>query len=174
MEVPPPSLQPLQPSNGGVSTEEPTTATPPPSIPPQMKTQTGHTSAVNLSNPTGHIPPPSSKPIHNNGKLVNHKNKKKQKAPLHVSAPASSSASSSSSPQRGTRVANRRRNPRILVGLNRRGWSDVEAIALPLGFSIAAVVAQVLEMKDAAGERMSADHLSMVFFLSSFKNKYLL
>ena len=51
-----------------------------------------------------------------------------------------SSASSSSSIQRGIRIAHKRRNPRFCV---RRSSYDVEAIAFPLGMSIAAVLAQV-------------------------------
>ncbi|KAL2907197.1 Protein CPR-5 [Bienertia sinuspersici] len=51
-----------------------------------------------------------------------------------------SSASSSSSIQRGIRIPNKRKNPRFSV---RRSATDVEAIAFPLGMSIAAVLAQV-------------------------------
>lgn len=46
--------------------------------------------------------------------------------------------------------------------IRRSEGGGVEAIALPLGMSFAAVVAQVLERKDAAGDTMSIDHLSRV------------
>lgn len=84
------------------------------------------------------------------------KKKKKKRALVDVSAPSSSSNSMY------VRVGNKRRNPRILMGLNRRSESEAEAIALPLGMSIAAIVSQILERKDEAGERMSVDHLSMI------------
>ncbi|KAL9250581.1 CPR-5-like protein [Drosera capensis] len=52
-----------------------------------------------------------------------------------------------------------RRKPRFLV---RRRVNDVEAIAFPLGMSIAAVVSQVLEQQEASSNKMSADHLSRI------------
>ncbi|KMT08664.1 hypothetical protein BVRB_6g139400 [Beta vulgaris subsp. vulgaris] len=70
-----------------------------------------------------------------------------------------SSASSSSSIQRGIRIPNKRRNPRFSV---RRNATDVEAIAFPLGMSIAAVLAQILEKKDLSTENAPIDHLAMI------------
>ncbi|KAK9713331.1 hypothetical protein RND81_06G020300 [Saponaria officinalis] len=61
-----------------------------------------------------------------------------------------------SSIQRGIRVSNKRK-------LNfRRNRSDVEAIAFPLGMSIAAVFAQVLERKDLMSHNTSVDYLSTI------------
>ncbi|XP_021736627.1 protein CPR-5-like isoform X1 [Chenopodium quinoa] len=70
-----------------------------------------------------------------------------------------SSASSSSSIQRGIRIPNKRKNPRFSV---RRSATDVEAIAFPLGMSIAAVLAQILEKKDLTNENVAVDHLAMI------------
>ncbi|KAM7277109.1 hypothetical protein ACFE04_018975 [Oxalis oulophora] len=42
------------------------------------------------------------------------------------------------------------------------GGGEMETIALPLGMSFAAVVAQVLEKRDTTGERISSDHLSTI------------
>lgn len=60
---------------------------------------------------------------------------------------------------RGIRIASVRRNPRFSV---RRAASDVEALAFPLGMSIAAVLAQVLERKDLKNEKASVDQLSTI------------
>ncbi|KAI7730106.1 hypothetical protein M8C21_033312 [Ambrosia artemisiifolia] len=104
-------------------------------------------------------------------KKIKNKNKNKNK---HVSAdpqqqqslnPASSSSSSSStvlhSRTKGVRVSTKFRNPRVYNGGSRRHNSgEADALALPLGMSIAAFVAQVLEKKDTTAEKMSADHLS--------------
>ncbi|KAJ6737117.1 PROTEIN CPR-5 [Salix viminalis] len=80
--------------------------------------------------------------------------------------PSPSQPPSSSSVNKSTRVSYKLRSPKVVFAPVRRrggvGDGDVEAIALPLGMSFAAVVAQVLERKDAAGERMSVDHLSMI------------
>ncbi|KAK9111120.1 hypothetical protein Scep_018639 [Stephania cephalantha] len=71
-----------------------------------------------------------------------------------------SSSSSSPSRQRGLCLLRRRRSPRaVVVG---RGGSDLDALGLPLGMSIAAVVAQVLEKKSAADANIPVDHLSSV------------
>ncbi|KAK3017014.1 hypothetical protein RJ639_006875 [Escallonia herrerae] len=93
--------------------------------------------------------------------LINRKKKKKKIKPQNDdAAPSSSSSSSSHSRQRGVRALGTRRYPRVLIGSVRHKESDVDALALPLGMSIAAVISQVLERKDVTGERMSADHLS--------------
>ncbi|TXG60571.1 hypothetical protein EZV62_015144 [Acer yangbiense] len=164
---------------------------PPPSTPkPQLHQSTACVSTENAANPiasdpnpTVEDPPPSSKPVF-------HDKKSKKTAPS-----SSSCCSSSSSTQRANRVALKRRsNPKIKFGAVRRNeGGDMEAIALPLGMSFAAVVAQkqqmmgkafflkviaisipffnslawfslrlVLERKDAAGDKISIDHLSRI------------
>ncbi|MCD7462015.1 hypothetical protein HAX54_047582 [Datura stramonium] len=82
------------------------------------------------------------------------KKKKKNKAcatdPFdpHSSAASYSSSSCSAtsfphSTQRGIRVSTGRRNPRVFIGSGRQKSDNIEALALPLGMSIAAVLAQV-------------------------------
>ncbi|XP_055833245.1 protein CPR-5 isoform X2 [Solanum dulcamara] len=59
---------------------------------------------------------------------------------------SSSSCSATSFPQstqRGIRVSTGRRNPRVIIGSGRQKSDNVEALALPLGMSIAAVLAQI-------------------------------
>ncbi|XP_076898848.1 protein CPR-5-like [Bidens hawaiensis] len=67
---------------------------------------------------------------------------------------------------KGIRVSTSRRNPRVAFNSKRRNGGDADALALPLGMSIAAFVAQVLEKKDATGERLSADRLSEICALA--------
>ncbi|KAM0006052.1 hypothetical protein Hdeb2414_s0013g00419631 [Helianthus debilis subsp. tardiflorus] len=91
--------------------------------------------------------------------------------PPQQSVNSGSSCSSTSnvlhSRTKGVRVSNNRRNPRVFSGgLRRRNGGEADALALPLGMSIAAFVAQVLEKKDATGEKMSADHLSEICTLA--------
>lgn len=94
-------------------------------------------SIVSSANPMGQFPPPTSGSTTTSPKLINRK--KKKRALVEVSSTSSSSSSSSIC----VRVGNKRRNPRILMCLNRRSESEAKAIALPLGMSIAAVVSQV-------------------------------
>ncbi|KAK9062270.1 hypothetical protein SSX86_019456 [Deinandra increscens subsp. villosa] len=112
------------------------------------------------------------------------KNLKKRKDPQksHIDVPAdppqqsSNSVSSSSSSTanvsrfkaKGIRLSTNRRNPRVFSGpvSQRPTGGEADALALPLGMSIAAFVAQVLEKKDATGEKMSADHLSEICTLA--------
>ncbi|KAI3747421.1 hypothetical protein L6452_09878 [Arctium lappa] len=89
------------------------------------------------------------------------------------SSNASSSSSSTTSNllhprSKGIRISNNRRNPRVSNGpvLRRQSGIEADALALPLGMSMAAFVAQVLERKDATGEKMSADHLSQICTLA--------
>ncbi|XWS33263.1 hypothetical protein CRYUN_Cryun22dG0066600 [Craigia yunnanensis] len=91
-------------------------------------------------------------------------NRKKKKKTIYKDAPSSSSSSSSSSSiQRGTRVSFKRRTPRVRFGPVRRAEvRGVESIALPLGMSFAAVVAQVLEKIDVTNERLPPDYLSVI------------
>uniref|UniRef100_A0A7N0ZSQ5 Protein CPR-5 n=1 Tax=Kalanchoe fedtschenkoi TaxID=63787 RepID=A0A7N0ZSQ5_KALFE len=55
-----------------------------------------------------------------------------------------------------------RRSPRNELGSNSRRASEVEALALPLGMSIAAVFAQVLDKREEADESEYIDDLSEV------------
>lgn len=75
----------------------------------------------------------------------------------------SSSSLSTSSPQkRGLRLHTRRRHPIVFSRPFRDQPGRIEALALPLGMSIAAVVSQVLERGDATCEGMSVDLLTQV------------
>ncbi|XP_057492873.1 protein CPR-5 isoform X2 [Actinidia eriantha] len=116
------------------------------------------------SNPMTGIPPPS-KPT---GKSTNIKANKNKKLSVEGSDEASSSTPSACSLQRGRgiRIASKHRNPRTAIGSARQKEADVEALALPLGMSIAAVVAQVLERKNATGETISVDQLSEICTLA--------
>ncbi|KAM3708777.1 hypothetical protein ACJW31_02G122300 [Castanea mollissima] len=92
--------------------------------------------------------------------ITKNNNNKKRVSKDHDNHSSSSCSSSSSS---STRVVLRRRNPRPLFGAAPpRNVGNVDAIALPLGMSVAAVVALVLETKGTAGGRMSIDHLSTI------------
>ncbi|XP_012469905.1 protein CPR-5 [Gossypium raimondii] len=106
------------------------------------------------SNPTldNHIP--SSKPLI----------RKKRRKTVDRDAPSSSSCSAySSSVQKGMRLSSKRRNLRVRFGPVRRAdVRDVDSIALPLGMSFAAVVAQVLEKIDVTNERLPPDYLSLI------------
>uniref|UniRef100_A0A5B7C7D2 Protein CPR-5-like n=1 Tax=Davidia involucrata TaxID=16924 RepID=A0A5B7C7D2_DAVIN len=168
MDALPPSPQPFQssPTAASASSEALTQNDEPPAA------AAGHPTS-NDSNPTVETEtPPRSRSTINRGKAVIIKKKKKKRPPTDVSDPPPTPPSSSSScctslpVQRGLRVSNSRRNPRILICSVRQKESDVEALALPLGMSIAAVLAQVLERKDAAGERMPVDHLSSICTLA--------
>nr|XP_023883446.1 protein CPR-5 [Quercus suber] len=93
--------------------------------------------------------------------LITKNNNNKKRVSKDYDNHSSSSCSSSSSSS--TRVVLRRRNPRPLFGAAPpRNVGNVDAIALPLGMSVAAVIALVLETKDTAGGRMSIDHLSTI------------
>ncbi|KAI7979765.1 Protein CPR-5 [Camellia lanceoleosa] len=157
MDAPPPSPKPLH-SPTVASTDAPPTAA----------------SAVAVdSNSTAEILPPS-KPTVNGGKSITIKTKKNQKKKKKLymdgseatSSSTSSVCSTSHSIQRGVRVATKQRNPRVLIASARQKECDVEALALPLGMSIAAVVAQVLERKYATRETMAVDHLSKICSLA--------
>lgn len=97
---------------------------------------------------------------------IDKKKKKRRRRRKLLSGYASDAASSSTMPfQRGVCVGIRNRNPRAGVGSGRRE-GDVEALALPLGMSIAAVVAQVLERKESIGGGMVIDQLSQICTLA--------
>ncbi|CAA7395727.1 unnamed protein product [Spirodela intermedia] len=96
-----------------------------------------------------------------------------------LSVPASSSFSPSSSWQKrgvGLHLRQRRwrwrRRRRVgewsapTLGGGRHGGTDFRDIALPLGMSFAAVVAQVLGGKNAGGERIHTDRLSTICSLA--------
>lgn len=105
--------------------------------------------------PTNHSNPTVENHAHNenNPKPIGSKKKKrvfKDIGPI-LSSPPSSSVAASSSVNKSTRVAFKRRSPKVVFAPARRrgcgggglGNGEVEAIALPLGMSFAAVVAQV-------------------------------
>ncbi|KAL9241484.1 hypothetical protein vseg_015594 [Gypsophila vaccaria] len=114
-----------------------------------------------------HAPPVTTVNHHkttDNGQKNQRRTKKKRNSDDETSATSSSSSIANpkftnqlnSSIQRGIRVSNKRR-------LNfRRNRSDVDAIAFPLGMSIAAVFAQVLERKDLLSHSTSVDYLSTI------------
>ncbi|XP_060183935.1 protein CPR-5 [Lycium barbarum] len=93
------------------------------------------------------------------------KKKKKNKDPFDPSHCSSSSCSN-----RGIRVSSTTGGRRVIIGRRHKSSTDnnnvVEALALPLGMSIAAVLAQVLERKDAAGQKISVDYLSEICTLA--------
>lgn len=122
-------------------------------------------------NPTVDIPLSQPSRSLDKGKTIV---KKKKIPPTKASSSCSSSSSSSYFPrssaaisassslrQKGAGVAIRRRVP-TLGFRNGSGGNDLHDLALPLGMSVAAVITQVLERKDAVGDRVSADHLSMI------------
>ncbi|GMI67886.1 HYPERSENESCENCE 1, CONSTITUTIVE EXPRESSION OF PR GENES 5, ONSET OF LEAF DEATH 1 [Hibiscus trionum] len=106
------------------------------------------------SNPTvrNHFPPP---------KPLIRRNKRKA---VDKDAPSSPSCSASSSSfRKGTRLSSKRRPLRVRFGSALRPEvRDVDSIALPLGMSFAAVVAQVLEKTDVTSERLPPDYLSVI------------
>ncbi|CAI0428816.1 unnamed protein product [Linum tenue] len=133
-------------------------------------------SAANDSTPA--IPTPPPQPLENGNpiRIRNNKTtrKKNQRKLLSIdeassSSSATSTSSSFSSAQRNPRPAGVPRRRKLVVAPLRRSRGDgirgenLDAVALPLGMSFAAVIAQVLERKDAEGERMmSAELLSAI------------
>ncbi|XP_030463316.1 protein CPR-5 [Syzygium oleosum] len=146
----------------------PPAAEPTPPLSPPVSTIGALDSSVpgRASPPAGTPSPPSSKPVGEKTKIK--KRKKLKGVSPYVAAAASSSASSSARPppprpaERGARVLCRRRGPRVLLGAAQSAGDNVEAMALPLGMSFAAVVAQVLEREYTTREKMSVDHLSQI------------
>lgn len=91
------------------------------------------------------------------------KRKKKDRVFTDDCTPSCSSSSwSQSSSHKGIRISSKRRNPKIFVQSARRSETDLDVIALPLGMSIAAVVSQVLERRNAAAGSIPVDHLSAI------------
>ncbi|XP_041003694.1 protein CPR-5-like isoform X2 [Juglans microcarpa x Juglans regia] len=116
---------------------------------------------------TGSTADDDSKPINSDEKTKKPRKKAKKRrisrdGPDLWPSSSSSCSSSPSSSSHPTRVVLRRRRPRALLAAPRRIEGNVHSIALPLGMSVAAVVSLVLETKDVAVGRMSADHLSMI------------
>ncbi|CAN1814107.1 Protein CPR-5 [Linum perenne] len=128
-------------------------------------------SAANDSYPWPH-PLENGHPIKTQTKKENNNIKKKKKKKISIDAASSSSSASSSfssSYQRNSRISGTHLHRKLVIApLRRRGGDAVvtgdnlDAIALPLGMSFAAVIAQVLEKKDAEGERMSSELLSAI------------
>ncbi|MFS8018721.1 hypothetical protein Hanom_Chr15g01395341 [Helianthus anomalus] len=107
--------------------------------------------------------PPNSTTLLN--KKIKKTNNNIHKSNTHVTSSSVSSSSSSSSycsKAKGVRLFTKRRNPRVF----KRTRSQADALALPLGMSIAAFVAKVLEKEDATEEKMSVDHLSEICTLA--------
>ncbi|XP_073044597.1 protein CPR-5 [Primulina eburnea] len=109
-----------------------------------------------------------------NGSTISCRKTKKKKKLASDSVSSASSASSNNcfsatlSSKNGFKIF--RNAKRIRVGSTttrgRVGPRDVDALGLPLGMSIAAVVAQVLERKNASGEKISDDYLSGLCILA--------
>ncbi|XAR73308.1 hypothetical protein NMG60_11007229 [Bertholletia excelsa] len=141
------------------------------------------------SDQTSELPTPSFEPACNCVKSTtiksekNNKKKKKKKLSREASDTQSSSTSSAFSSshliKKRIRVSSKQRNPRALIGSSWQNEGEVDALALPLGMSFAAVVAQVVERKDATGETIAVDHLSKICtsavresIANVFDNKY--
>ncbi|KAJ8769596.1 hypothetical protein K2173_005199 [Erythroxylum novogranatense] len=119
------------------------------------------------SNPTVHNRP--SEP-----KVIIRKKKKKILKDAAAAASASTASSSSSSCAFSSTSRSKGgggfklRNLRLVFAPTRRRTGNairdgyMDAVALPLGMSFAAVIAQVLERKDGVYENMSVDHLSRI------------
>ncbi|KAE8715827.1 hypothetical protein F3Y22_tig00110160pilonHSYRG00705 [Hibiscus syriacus] len=89
--------------------------------------------------------------------------RKKKKKAVVKDAPSSSSCSASSSFHKGTRLSSKRRPLRVRFGSVRQPEvRDVDSVALPLGMSFAAVVAQVLEKTEVKNESLPPDYLSVI------------
>ncbi|KAG7026808.1 Protein CPR-5, partial [Cucurbita argyrosperma subsp. argyrosperma] len=109
----------------------------------------------------------SGRTLYDHPPCLNRKRKKKKKKKRVIVDNVQelpSSSSSCSSPvrllQKGVNCKRRRR--KILIAQSRRADDDFENVALLLGMSFAAFVAQVLEMQERSGERMSVGHLSVI------------
>ncbi|XP_010245864.1 PREDICTED: protein CPR-5 isoform X2 [Nelumbo nucifera] len=108
----------------------------------------------------------NSIPINNGGTVIRKKKKKNKELTDFSSSGsgASSSLSYFSHQRNGLRgVTIKSQTPKVSIRHSRRNESDLDALALPLGMSIAAVVAQVLDTNNAARERIPVDHLSKAF-----------
>ncbi|KAL3524712.1 hypothetical protein ACH5RR_013084 [Cinchona calisaya] len=137
---------------------------------------TNQNDTVFSSDLTAQIPTGSSMTVTFNGsKLTNQITKRRQKKNRNHNSQASSAPSSSSSTgfcsmasfshsstRKGIRLFGSRRNPKFLSGPGPDKLRDTGALALPLGMSIAAVVAQVLKRKDTIDENIFVDHLSQI------------
>ncbi|KAF9603960.1 hypothetical protein IFM89_039314 [Coptis chinensis] len=94
-------------------------------------------SIPNLSNPSSKDPSKNVESI-----IFNNKKKKKKKTLLKLAFPVSSSTAATASSSKGLRVMSKLSKNASKVIVNRCG-SDFDGLALPLGMSIAAVVAQI-------------------------------
>ncbi|XP_027179727.1 protein CPR-5 [Coffea eugenioides] len=150
-----------------------------PPSPPLQVPPSSHNDAVDSSNPMAQISTASSMSEAINGSEPTNRNtegKKKKKQNHHSEASSESpsswasssgfrstaSLSHSSAQKRGIRLFGRRPNPKIFSGPGRAKPGDDGALALPLGMSIAAIVAQVLKRKDTTDEHKFVDHLSQI------------
>nr|XP_043632124.1 protein CPR-5 [Erigeron canadensis] len=131
---------------------------PPPPIP---------SAVTSTADPNSGDSNPPTKPK-NPTTIINKKNKKKILKPpkndiVSDHPQQQSSSSSSCSVSKGFRIS--RKNPKR-VFTQRSNGGEADALALPLGMSIAAFVAKVLEKKDLTGEKMSVNHLSEICTLA--------
>lgn len=67
-----------------------------------------------------------------------------------------------SSQKRGLKLFTTRRKPKVVSRVGRRKQGCLEAFALPLGMSFAAIVDKVLERKGAVEDKLLVDHLSQI------------
>ncbi|KAG6384921.1 hypothetical protein SASPL_153744 [Salvia splendens] len=122
------------------------------------------------SDPAVTIPPEasSSRTVDGPQSTARRKIKKKKQTVVSDNASLDSSSNCSSAashPKKGIKIPRFPKRIRVgplTAGPKNVGMSDVDALGLPLGMSIAAVVAQVLEKKNVPGKNMSVDYLSAI------------
>ncbi|KAJ8769693.1 hypothetical protein K2173_005296 [Erythroxylum novogranatense] len=124
-------------------------------------------SADGGSNPTVHNQPSEPKVIIRKKKKEVLKDVKAAASASTASSSSSSCAFSSISRSKGGGGFKHRHSRVAFSPAQRRTGSAIrdgymKAVALPLGMSFAAVIAEVLERKDGVHERMSVDHLSRI------------
>ncbi|XP_048140693.1 protein CPR-5 [Rhodamnia argentea] len=141
--APPPAAETTPTLSPPISTQEPIDAL--------------NSSIPDRARPPAETPSPSSKPV---GEKTKIKKRKKLKGVSSDAASSSSARPLRRPAERGPRAPCRRRGPRVMLGTAQS--AGLEAIALSLGVSFAAVVAQVLEREYTTREKMSVDHLSQI------------
>lgn len=128
--------------------------------------------ADNAGDPTAAIPPEPSSSRTDDGPQSTLKRKIKKKKQTVVSDSASIDSSSNCSSaasylQKGVKIS---RNPKRIrvgpqtTGRKNVGLSDVDALGLPLGMSIAAVVAQVFKLFVFLSKKSKVLFLSVLWF----------
>ncbi|KAB2597296.1 protein CPR-5-like [Pyrus ussuriensis x Pyrus communis] len=143
-----------------------------PSVPADQPDAADHENTTTTTTTTVDANPNPSNPAVPNSlpgdaspeKPIGRNKKKAKKRVLRDPSAASSSSSasiSSGSSVRGTRVAGKRRTPKLVSTASRRN-PNADEIAFRLGMSIAAFVAQILERNGELGGGMSSDHLAKI------------